>query len=357
PVFVIPKRSGEGFCLLHNLRTVNKKNSTHGSGTNLLTLLSQQINLIAQTVSNAPSFIVHINEIFNSDGIGIDPNQGKPFAYVNWETYWCPSVNPSKSYCTYPGYGFCGYWSCETIVTSNQWAPEKRDSFLDVSFWPKDCKRPIFAKSGMIAVKGSCSHLNVTVLQPQDTSWLLGQKWSVFLHSWDVDPNMIVQIIRTSPPHHTALRPNRVVAQQYNHINSSPTPSFSSVTPAFHSALELTSHALFHRMLNAAFLLLNATKPDFTHSCWLWYDANPPFYEGVDLNAMFSYIEVKKRSLAVRDFSWVKLFKYKQFIIRVNDEFVVHFRFYKTLQVLSLLLYLWTFCQQKDIVLSTGILL
>ncbi|XP_014110209.1 PREDICTED: endogenous retrovirus group K member 113 Pol protein-like [Pseudopodoces humilis] len=109
--------------------------------------------VIAQTVSNAPSFIVHISEIFNSDGIGIDPNRGKPFAYVNWGTYWCPSVNPGKSYCTYPGYGFCGYWGCETIVTSNQWAPAKRDSFLDVSFWPKDCKRPIFDKSGMIATK------------------------------------------------------------------------------------------------------------------------------------------------------------------------------------------------------------
>uniref|UniRef100_A0A8C0VP60 Envelope protein n=1 Tax=Cyanistes caeruleus TaxID=156563 RepID=A0A8C0VP60_CYACU len=218
--------------------------------------------VIAQTVSNAPSFIVHISDIFNTDGIGIDPSQGKPLAYINWGTYWCPSVNPGKSYCTYPGYGFCGYWGCETIVTSNQWTPARRDSFLD------------------------------TVLQPQDTSWSLGRKWSVFLHSWDTDPSTIVQIIRASPTHHTALGPNRVVAQQYNHINSNPTPSFTSATSALHGALELTSHALFHRMLNATFLSLNATKPDLTRSCWLCYNAYLPFYEGVALNAMFSYNRV-----------------------------------------------------------------
>ncbi|XP_014108299.1 PREDICTED: endogenous retrovirus group K member 113 Pol protein-like [Pseudopodoces humilis] len=245
--------------------------------------------VIAQTVSNAPSFIVHISDIFNTDGIGIDPSQGKSFAYINWGTYWCPSVNPGKSYCTYPGYGFCGYWGCETIVTSNQWTPARRDSFLDVGFWPKGCKRPMFGKSGMITAKGSCSHLNVTVLQPQDINWALGRKWSVFLHSWDTDPNKIVQIIRASPPHHTTLGPNRVVAQQYNHINSNPTPSLTSATSALNGALKLMSHALFHRMLNATFLSLNATKPDLTCSCWLCYDAYLPFYEGVALNAMFSY--------------------------------------------------------------------
>uniref|UniRef100_A0A8C0TYL8 Envelope protein n=1 Tax=Cyanistes caeruleus TaxID=156563 RepID=A0A8C0TYL8_CYACU len=216
--------------------------------------------VIAQIEPNAPSFIIHISDIFNTNGIGIDPSQGKPLAHINWGTYWCPSVNPGKSYCTYPGYGFCGYWGCETIVTNNQWTPTRRDSFLDVGFWPKGCRRPMFGKSGMITAKGSCSHLNVTVLQPQDTNWSLGRMWSVFLHSWDTDPNTIVQIIRASPPHHTVLGPNRVVAQQYNHINSNPTPSLTS-----------------------------ATSPGFTRSGWLCYDAYPPFYEGVALNAMFNY--------------------------------------------------------------------
>ncbi|NWR42794.1 ENV1 protein, partial [Regulus satrapa] len=52
---------------------------------------------------------------------------------------------------------------------------------------------------------------------------------------------------------------------------------------------ELTSHALFYCMLNAAFSSLNATKTDLTNSCWLCYDNNLPFYEGGALNAMFSY--------------------------------------------------------------------
>ena len=125
--------------------------------------------VIAQTVSNAPSFIVQLSDIFNPEQIGLDP-EGKPFDYINQGTYWCSSSNPGKGYCAYLGYGFCGCWGCETIVTSNQWAPTKGDNFLEVSFWPKNCKRPIFGKSGMVAMKGSCSHLNVTVLQPQDVS-------------------------------------------------------------------------------------------------------------------------------------------------------------------------------------------
>uniref|UniRef100_A0A8C3TNH9 Envelope glycoprotein n=1 Tax=Catharus ustulatus TaxID=91951 RepID=A0A8C3TNH9_CATUS len=244
--------------------------------------------VIAQTVSNAPSFIVRLSDIFNPEQIGLDP-QGKPSDYINWGMYWCPSSNPGKGYCAYPGYGFCGYWGCETIVTSNQWVPTKRDDFLDVTFWPKNCKRPIYGKSGMVAMKGSCSHLNITVLQPQDVSWSLGRKWSVFIHSWDVDPSTIVQIVRVPPQHHIALGPNQAVVQQHHRISNIPMPSITTVAPAFYDTLELTSHALFYRMLNMAFSSLNATKPDLTNSCWLCYDTNPPFYEGVALNIMFSY--------------------------------------------------------------------
>ncbi|NWI80890.1 ENV2 protein, partial [Dryoscopus gambensis] len=43
------------------------------------------------------------------------------------------------------------------------------------------------------------------------------------------------------------------------------------------------------RVLQATFLSLNESNPNLTDSCWLCYDAKPPFYEGVALDTPFSY--------------------------------------------------------------------
>ncbi|NXI78180.1 ENV2 protein, partial [Rhipidura dahli] len=45
---------------------------------------------------------------------------------------------------------------------------------------------------------------------------------------------------------------------------------------------------LFLSVLNATFLSLNQSNPNLTESCWLCYDAQPPFYEGVALNLPFT---------------------------------------------------------------------
>ncbi|NXO65635.1 ENV2 protein, partial [Phainopepla nitens] len=45
----------------------------------------------------------------------------------------------------------------------------------------------------------------------------------------------------------------------------------------------------FLSMLNATFLSLNQSNPNLTTSCWLCYDARPPFYEGVALDVPFNY--------------------------------------------------------------------
>ncbi|RMB91089.1 hypothetical protein DUI87_32488 [Hirundo rustica rustica] len=49
-----------------------------------------------------------------------------------YQTYWCPASNPGKSYCSHPKYGYCGYWGCETIVTSDRWQLQQPDKFLQV---------------------------------------------------------------------------------------------------------------------------------------------------------------------------------------------------------------------------------
>ncbi|NWT53341.1 ENV1 protein, partial [Erythrocercus mccallii] len=51
----------------------------------------------------------------------------------------------------------------------------------------------------------------------------------------------------------------------------------------------ISPYGLFYRMLSAAFQSINASELNLTTSCWLCYDANPPFYEGVALDSPFSY--------------------------------------------------------------------
>ncbi|NXM09840.1 ENV1 protein, partial [Tyrannus savana] len=44
--------------------------------------------------------------------------------------------------------------------------------------------------------------------------------------------------------------------------------------------------SLLH-LAEASYRALNQTEPNMTDSCWLCYDVQPPFYEGVGLNATF----------------------------------------------------------------------
>ncbi|RMC02617.1 hypothetical protein DUI87_20772 [Hirundo rustica rustica] len=76
---------------------------------------------------DSPSFEFKLTDIFPSQ-LGF-PKIGDSSLY---QTYWCPASNPGKSYCSHPKYGYCGYWGCETIVTSDRWQPQQPDKFLQV---------------------------------------------------------------------------------------------------------------------------------------------------------------------------------------------------------------------------------
>ncbi|NWW41966.1 ENV2 protein, partial [Panurus biarmicus] len=49
----------------------------------------------------------------------------------------------------------------------------------------------------------------------------------------------------------------------------------------------------FFSVLNATFGPLNLSNPNLTKSCWLCYNAKPPFYEGVALDVGFNYSAAK----------------------------------------------------------------
>ncbi|NXM05570.1 ENV1 protein, partial [Tyrannus savana] len=42
------------------------------------------------------------------------------------------------------------------------------------------------------------------------------------------------------------------------------------------------------KLVEASYKALNHTAPNMTNSCWLCYDVEPPFYEGVGLKATLS---------------------------------------------------------------------
>uniref|UniRef100_A0A8C3P353 ENV2 protein n=1 Tax=Cyanoderma ruficeps TaxID=181631 RepID=A0A8C3P353_9PASS len=251
--------------------------------------------VIGQLETNTPAWTVRLADIFTND------RSGKTSRDIAVQTYWCPSHNPAKKQCTRPGYWFCGHWGCETIVTGyRRWRPPREDVFLKVTGWPHDC---VFGTKYQGRKIGTCTHLTITVLQPQDPSWAMGRLWSVYQHDdapliKDPDLGTVIQIIR-APTHkrHIAVGPNELATFMKNTPSAtvSPEGERSSVTATVLKPARVIpapkdqAQNLFTRMLYAAFLSLNALQPNLTESCWLCYDSRPSFYEGIGSNRTFQY--------------------------------------------------------------------
>lgn len=207
------------------------------------------------TTAGAPIFTVTVGDLF--------PIVGGPKSKSLWGTYWCPSSNPGKSYCNYPGYGFCGYWGCETIVTSDRWKPEREDEFLRVTWGPNKCDHPKFASDGMIHHRGTCTHLNLEIQNPTSIDWAVGKMWSVFIHKAFTDPGVVVQIIRLLPQAPQAVGPNpdlnpRITTPlTYTTINN-----IEVTTPVPARTTKIPDGNPLWKMMQASYQLLNKTNPD-----------------------------------------------------------------------------------------------
>uniref|UniRef100_A0A8C3R0R8 Envelope protein n=1 Tax=Cyanoderma ruficeps TaxID=181631 RepID=A0A8C3R0R8_9PASS len=216
-------------------------------------------DIIGQDVTNMPAWTVRLRDIFTSD------RSGEVSKDITVETYWCPSQNPGKKHCARPGYWFCGHWGCETIL-------------------------------------GTCTHLTITVLQPQDPSWAAGKLWSVFQRDSapiikDPDWGTVIQIIKApTRRRHIIMGPNELAT--FVNTPSTTTPRKGEKPPGT-VATPKPPHVMpmpkdqpqdqFSKILYAAFLSLNTTQPNLTESCWLCFDARLPFYEGVGSNRTFEY--------------------------------------------------------------------
>uniref|UniRef100_A0A8U8BB02 Uncharacterized protein n=1 Tax=Geospiza parvula TaxID=87175 RepID=A0A8U8BB02_GEOPR len=206
-----------------------------------------------------------------------------------------PSFDPGKNYCNYPGYGYCRYWGCETIVTSNRWQPQQPDKFLQIRYAPHGCHEPKFGSDKQIYIpqdgrKHDCTSYTMTILQPTHESWAIGRVLSVFVQRTFHDIWVNIQIIRLLPSVSRSIRPNLILTASgpkrkttnsanftaNARVNSTSCPSGLLDKPAPYDP--------FFGVLNATFLSLNQSNPNLTKSCWLCYDAQPPFYEGVALN-------------------------------------------------------------------------
>ncbi|TRZ13634.1 hypothetical protein HGM15179_013475 [Zosterops borbonicus] len=86
-------------------------------------------------------------------------------------------------------------------------------------------------------------------------------------------------------------KPSKAPKQGLKSTTTKPIPQnpLSTHTTRTQDTREATPYDLFYRMLEAAFQSLNASEPNLTNSCWLCYDVNPPFYEGVALDNPFTH--------------------------------------------------------------------
>nr|XP_021391733.1 uncharacterized protein LOC110473490 [Lonchura striata domestica]XP_021391734.1 uncharacterized protein LOC110473490 [Lonchura striata domestica] len=181
------------------------------------TLIRWEDQKTLQTIitPEAPSFTCSLRDIVHVE-LTFDPG-----------FYFCPSSNPGKAYCNYPGHYYCGYWGCETIASD--WQVEKPDKYLRVGWGPYGCNPPIRDFAGGISQKGNCHWIYINVTQPAEPGWFLGKTWGVRI--WEPGPrvdsggHILIRKERVPPdpelvgPNPEVGEPNEELRNQWNVTN------------------------------------------------------------------------------------------------------------------------------------------
>lgn len=143
---------------------------------------------------------------------------------LNLKAYYvCPASNPGKGYCNYPNEYYCAYWDCVTLAAA--WKPDKADPFLKTEWGPDGCTPPRYDSSGGTVSQGSCTHIKLTILQPDNFGWATGKIWGVRYWEPGKDRGGLILIrkgeAKTKPQ---GVGPNKVTRQKLGKSNITHSP-------------------------------------------------------------------------------------------------------------------------------------
>ena len=127
--------------------------------------------------------------------------------------YLCPSSNPGKEYCNWPGHYYCAYWGCETVAPD--WIGGKgKDPFLSVGWGPTGCTPPRRDASGGTVSPGNCEHIYLNITKPENPGWTTGKTWGMRYWEPGTDRGGLIYIkreeLQSSP---VAVGPNVVLKE------------------------------------------------------------------------------------------------------------------------------------------------
>ena len=131
---------------------------------------------------------------------------------------------------------------------------------MRVRWGPNGCTHPKFARDGIIAQRGTCTHLTLEIQNPTNKGWAVGKMWSVFIHTAFKGPGTLIQITEIMLQTPKALGPNLILNPQTSRPSVDNTKdSAEEVAPnntETLNTLEIKMPPLWN-LLNSTYQLLN----------------------------------------------------------------------------------------------------
>nr|AIX10024.1 Env3 [Monodelphis domestica] len=201
--------------------------------------------------------------------------------YTQYPLYGCPGFG-QPDHCGGHSYGFCATWGCVTFGTAH-WITNKDLITIarnpsrpqTCSFNPPNCN-PLIIK---FTNKGKT-----------DPRWTEGLTWGLRLYKRGPDDVFLFTLRLRVTPITNSMGPNFVLTDQHRPSYQfpqpprplSPTqfPSFTLPPTPIPKIPPGTTDRLL-KLIESSYLVLNATAPNLTISCWLCLHSQPPYYEGI----------------------------------------------------------------------------